>query len=298
MDSPSTVQRINESARPLTHKRLTRLSRLLAHIRPRPAPTASLQIRIPARLRARPRVHTRNLTRAVDLIRGAFELVSDELGAAGDGAGAAVELLAGSGGAEEAFFGAGVGEGRVPGVPRVVCGGEGALGSSRVGEDGGGGSKDGAEEECGVHCVGDVDGVEEGGELAFGVGEGGLDGVLEGVVGSVNRGGGRCWWVVRRLLLLLGLEVKVDRGRHLLRVPDAGQRLYVYDTACLSPCAFGRCVRACPFRLQSSEGNLRAYTSHSQPSGHPHHRTPARPHTHRSRAPTRRSGAREVWEAS
>ena len=60
----------------------------------------------------------------------------------------------------------------------------------------------------------------------------------------------------------------------------------------------GACVRACPFRLQSSEGNLRAYTSHSQPSIHPHHKTPARLHTHRSRALTRRSGAREVWEAS
>ena len=193
IDSPSTVQRIDKSTRPLTHKRLTRLAALLANIRARPTPTASLQIRIPARLRARPWVHTRDLARAVNLIRRALELIADELRAAGQGAGAAVELLAGGRGAEEAFFGAGVGEGRVPGVAGVICGGERALGSSWVGEDGGGGREDGAEEEGGVHCVGEGGVGEEGRELAFGVGEEGLDGVLEGVVGSVNRGGGR-WW--------------------------------------------------------------------------------------------------------
>ena len=193
-NSPPTVQRVNKSSRPLTHKRLARLPRLLAHVRPRPAATASLQIRVHARLRARPGMHTSNLTRAVNLIRGTLKLIADELGAAGQGAGAAVKLLAGGRGAEEAFFGAGVGEGRVPGVARVVCGGEGALGGSWVGEHGGGGREDGAEEEGGVHCVGEGGVGEEGGELAFGVGEEGLDGVLEGVVGSVNRGGSRCWW--------------------------------------------------------------------------------------------------------
>jgi hypothetical protein len=72
-------------------------------------------------------VHTSNLAGTVNLIRRTFKLVADEFGAAGDGAGAAVELLAGGGGAEEAFFAAGVGEGGVPGVPGVVGGGEGAL---------------------------------------------------------------------------------------------------------------------------------------------------------------------------
>lgn len=187
----SAVQRINKSTRPLANKRLASLATLLAHVRTRPATTASLQVRIAARLRARPGVHASNLARAVDLIRRALELIADELGAAGDGACAAVELLAGDGRAEEALLGAGVGEGRVPGVSGVVRGGEGALRGSRVGESGGGGREDGAEDEGGVHCVGELgvgaNGDEEVGELAFGVGEKGRDGVLEGVVGSVNR---------------------------------------------------------------------------------------------------------------
>ena len=272
-NSPSAVQRINKSTRPLANKRLASLATLLAHVRTRPATTASLQVRIAARLRARPGVHASNLARAVDLIRRALELIADELGAAGDGACAAVELLAGDGRAEEALLGAGVGEGRVPGVSGVVRGGEGALRGSRVGESGGGGREDGAEDEGGVHCVGELgvgaEGGEEVGELAFGVGEEGRDGVLEGVVGSVNRviGSSGRWLVVGSLL---GLEVKVDgRGRHLPGVPDAGQRLYVYDTAAsLSPCALrgvGACVRA---RFAFRAGQVRAYTitSHSQPS--------------------------------
>ena len=281
---PSAVQGVNKSTRPLANKRLASLAALLAHIRTRPATTTSLQVRIAARPRARPGVHASNLTRTVDLIRRALELVADELGAAGDGAGAAVELLAGDGGAEEALLGAGVGEGRVPSVSWVVCGGEGALGGSRVGESGGGGREDGAEDEGGVHCVGELgvgaDGGEEVGELAFGLGDEGRDGVLEGVVGSVNRVGGSCRWRVVRSLL--GLEVKVDRGRHLPGVPDAGQRLYVYDTAaCLLPVLAGRACVRCPFRLQSRASAgiyyLPAILSH------PHHGRPAHTVAHTAR---------------
>jgi hypothetical protein len=101
-------------------------------------------------------VHASDLRRAVNLVRGALELVADELFAAGDGARAAVELLARDGAAEEAFFRAGVGERGVPGVSRVVGGREGALGGSWVGEDGCGGREDGAEDEGGVHCVGEL----------------------------------------------------------------------------------------------------------------------------------------------
>ena len=287
-NSPSAVQRIDKSTGPLADKRLASLARLLAHVSARPAATAGLQVGVAARLRAGPGVHASDLAGAVDLIGRALELVADELGAAGDGAGAAVELLAGDGGAEEAFLGAGVGEGRVPGVSGVVCGGERALGGSRVGEGGGGGREDGAEDEGCVHCVGELDvgadGVEEVGELAFGVGEEGRDGVLEGVVGSVNRVGGRGRLVVGSLL---GLKVKVDRGRHLPRVPDAGQRLYVYDTAAFSLCSP---VRACVPVSPSEQGKCGHILSPAILS-HPHHGGPA---THRSRAPTRCSGAREA----
>jgi len=206
-------------------------------------------------------VHASDLARTVDLIRRALELVADELRAAGERAGTTVELLAGDGGAEEAFFGASVGEGGIPSIAGVVCGGERALRGSRVGEDGGGGREDSAEEEGGVHCVGELgvgaDGGEEVGELVFGVVEVGFDGVLEGVVGIVD---GRCCWLV---VSLLGLKVKIDGRRHLPLVPDAGQRLYVYDTTC----TLRACVRA---RFAFRAGQLRAYTTtrHSQPSTH------------------------------
>jgi hypothetical protein len=262
-NSPSAVQRINESTRPLTNKRLANLARLLADIATtRPVTTPCLQIRIVARLGASPWMHASDLTGTVNLIRRALELVTNEFRAAGDGTSAAVKLLARDCGAEEAFFRAGVGEGRVPGVSGVVCGGERALGCSWVGDDGGCGREDGAEDEGGVHCVGELgvraNGAVEVGELTFGLVEVGFDGVLEGVVGRVDDGCSR-WLVVS---LLLSLDVKVDGGRHLPGVPEAGQRLYVYDTTNHdSPCASS--VRA---RFAFRAGHPRAYTSHSQPS--------------------------------
>jgi hypothetical protein len=230
-------------------------------------------------------VHTSNLARTVDLIRRTFKLVADEFGAAWDGAGTAVELLAGGGGAEEAFFAAGVGEGGVPGVPGVVGGGEGALVCAWVGEDGGGGREDGAEDEGGVHCVGEVgvgaDGGEEVGELAFGVGEEGRDGVLEGVVGSVNRVGRRRWVVRSLLLLLLGLEVKVDRGRHLVRGPGCRTALICLRYRLLSPCAFPS-VRACVPVSPSEQGNCGHIPAPAILS-HPHHGRPAHTLAHTAR---------------
>lgn len=105
-----------------------------------------------------------------------------------------MELLARRCGAEEAFLGAFVGERRVPGVSGVVCGGERALRGTRVGDDGGCGREDGAEDESGVHCVGELsvraDCVEKVGELAFGLDEEGFDGGLEGVVGGEDAVGG------------------------------------------------------------------------------------------------------------
>jgi hypothetical protein len=101
-------------------------------------------------------VHASDLRRAVNLVRGALELVADELFAAGDGARAAVELLARDGRAEEAFFRAGVGERGVPGVAGVVCCCEGPLRCSWVGENGCRGREDGTEDEGGVHCVGEL----------------------------------------------------------------------------------------------------------------------------------------------
>lgn len=101
-------------------------------------------------------MHTSDLAGAVDLVGRALELVADELRATRDRASTAVELLARDCGAEEAFLGACVGKGRVPGVSGVVCGGERALRGSGVGDDGGRGREDGAEDESGVHCVGEL----------------------------------------------------------------------------------------------------------------------------------------------
>jgi hypothetical protein len=227
-------------------------------------------------------MHASNLAGTVDLVRRALKLVADEFRAAGDCASAAVELLAGDCGAEEAFLGACVGKGRVPSISGVVCGGERALRGSWVGEDGGCGREDGAEDESGVHCVGELgvraDGVVEVGELAFGLMEVGLDGILEGVVSRVDDGGG-CWLVVS----LLSLDVEIDGGSHLSGVPDAGQRLYVYNTT------LPVLLRACPFYLQSRA--LRAPAGIYQPFSAIHTRTGR---SHRSRAPTRCSGAREA----
>lgn len=100
-----------------------------------------------------------------------------------------------------------------------------------------------------MHCVGELgvraSRVPKVGELASDLIKVGFDGVLEGVVGGVVES-------------TLGVDVKVDGRRHLPGVLEAGQRLYVYDGALLA-----LSVRA---RFTFRAGQVRAYTSHSQPS--------------------------------
>lgn len=156
------------------------------------------------------------------------------------------------------------------------------------------GGEDGAEDESGVHCVGELgvgaDGLGEIGELAFSLVEESLDGVLErGVLGgdvAVNDAGGISGIDRRRNVVRSTLRgnVKVDGGRHLPGVPEAGQRLYVLTGR--QRIAYGR--RASPVSGLQSRARAGIY----QPFSAIHTSTGR---SHRSRAPTRCSGAREAW---